>query len=727
MDELSTREIKKMEIKRLWEVILRRKWIIIQVFVVVFSIIIVGTLLKTPTYEAKCNVLIEQQGTQEALLRSIGMEEISEIVFAMNLGQKSSVVIVEMLKMLTKPILDEVVKRMDLRNEKGELRQGPAIKVVEQTFFWYPLYGVAVKPSRQSNMMTVCGYSPDPQEAIDFCNTLCQVYLESDIEAKHKETAEAARFAEEQSIKAKADWNEAKRKLKEYQESEGLVDFNTEADIIINQVSKLRADQGLLNLAMKEIDNYDSPIIDPYLIGGNTLSNAGQISQLKTSLAQLESDLESNLTKYTENHPIVIALKKQISDLEQKLISEKEVFKESGTTRYAEIQKQINDYKRQLLDFPEKLYTLAQLSLQSDTYEKVYEMLLDMKYRLNISKSMQISKLTIIEPAWKAKVFSPNIDLNLIIAIALGIVLGFGLAFMIEYLDDTIKDAETIQFLFKTPLLATVPLMSKKDSAILGRETEDDNRRSMHFLNEAFNVMSYNIKLGSIDKPVRHVMITSSAPSEGKTAISSNLGINLARKGKRVVIVDTDFPRPSIYKVFKISNEKGLTNVLLGENTIEEVTIPSGTENLFLITTGPKPPSASLLFESRQMKEVIKALEEKFDFVIFDTPPVLTINDPVVLGSYIDKTILVVAANEISRQIVKEGLNTLQKGRGNLLGIVLNKFRHEGSHYYYYYYSYHEPEEGNGFKKLISSSLAMVGFKSKGKRRHKHRRTYSDN
>ena len=714
-----------MEIKRLWEIILRRKWIIIQVFVVVFSIIIVGTLLKTPTYEAKVNVLIEQQGTQEALLRSIGMEEVSEIVFAMNMGSKSSAVMVEILKMLTKPILDEVVKRMDLRNDKGELIPGPSIKVLEQTFFWYPLYGVAVKPSRQSNMMTVCGYSEDPQEAIDFSNTLCQVYLEADIESKHRETADAARFAEEQSIKAKADWNEAKRKLKEYQEAEGLVDFNMEADIIISQVSKLRADQNILELAMKEIDNFDAAEISAYLIGGNTLSNSGQISQLKTSLAQYESELENNLTKYTDNHPSIIGLKEQIADLESKLISEKEIFKESGTTRYAEIQRQIDDYRHQLLAFPEKLYTLAQLSLQSDTYEKVYEMLLDMKYRLNISKAMQISKLEIIEPAWKAKVFSPDMELNIIVAIALGFILGFGLAFLVEYLDDTIKDAETIQTLMKTAVLATVPYMSKKDSTILDREKDGSNRRTMHFLNEAFNVMSYNIKLGSLDEPVRHVMVTSSAPSEGKTAVSSNLGINLARKGKKVVIIDTDFPRPSIYKVFKIPNDKGLTNVLLGENTIEEVMIPSGTENLYLIPTGPRPPSVSLLFESRQMKELIKDLETMFDFIIFDTPPVLTINDPVILGSLVDRTILVVAANEISRQIIKEGLNTIQKSRGNLLGIVLNKFRHEGSHYYYYYYSYHEPEEGNGFRKLISSSLAMVGLK--GKHRRKHKKTYSDN
>ena len=710
-----------MEIKKLWEIILRRKWIIIQVFVLVFSIILIGTLLKTPTYQAYSFVVIEQQGTQEALLRSIGLEQVSEILFTMNLGQKTSLITVEMMRIVTKPILDEVVKRMDLRNDKGELIPGPVIKVVKQTFFWYPMWGVSVKPHRAENIMTVIGYSADPQEAIDFCNTLTQVYIESDIETKHKETSEAARFTEEQSIKAKADWNEAKQKLKEYQEAEGLIDFGMEANILINKISGLRADQNIIDLALSEADKYDGEILDPYLIGGSSLSTAGQVAQLKNSLSVHESELQSNLTKYTENHPNIIALRQQIQDLEKKLMVEKQIFKESGSTRYAAIQEQIEQAKMELSVFPEKLYTMAQLSLQSDTHEKLYEMLLDMKYRLNITKAMQISNLSIIEPAWKAKIYSPDMQLNIIIALALGIVLGFGLAFLIEYLDDTIKDTETIQSQFKLPLLATVPLMSRKDNIILSEDEDVDHRRSVHFLNEAFNILSYNIKLGSIDSPVKHVMITSSGPNEGKTAISSNLGINLARKGKKVVIVDTDFPRPNIYKIFGISNEKGITNVLMGENTIDEVTVPAKTKGLHLIPSGPKPPSTSLLFESQQMKDFIKELEQKFDFIIFDTPPILTINDPIILGSYVDKTVLVIAANEISRQIVKEGVDKLRKSNDRLLGAVLNKFHTEGSYYYYYYYSYHAPS-GNGFKRLIANSLAILGLKHKRHRR-RHRKT----
>ncbi len=716
-----------MEIKKIWEIVLRRKWIIIQSFVIILAIVLIGTLLQTPTYYAFCHVVIEQQGTQEALLRSIGLEQVSEILFSMNMGQRSSLINIEMMRIMTKPILDEVVKRMDIRNDKGELVSGPTIRVLNPTFFWYPLRGVLVKPHKQQNVMTIYGYSPNPQEAIDFCNTLTQVYIESDIERKHRETVEAARFAEEQSIKAKADWNEAKRKFKEFQEREGLVDFNTEASILINQIAQLKADQRMLEISMSEgiTDTLFSQ--DPFMIGGQTLSNAGQIGQLKGSIAQMESELNNYLTKYTQNHPTIIGLKEQIRELEETLKKEKQVFDQSSESRIKAIQEQISKLRTKLAQFPEKLYTMAQLSLQADTFQQMYEMLLEMKYKLNITKAMQISKLNIIEPAWRAKIYSPDLLTNLVIAIALGLVVGLGLAFLIEYLDDTIKDGDTIQSLFGIPMLGTVPLMPKKENRYLNMPVGESSRRQIHLLNEAYNIISYNIKLGSIDSQVRHIMITSSTPGEGKTSISSNLGINMAKKGKRVVIVDSDFPRPNIYKVFGLSNEPGLTNTLLGEKTIDDVLQETNVENLYIIATGPKPPSSTLLFESKQIKEFIHNLEERFDFIIFDTPPVLTLNDPVILGSQVDRTIMVVAANEVSRQLVKQGLTTLQKSQNRILGAVLNKIKTEGSHYYYYYYYYHSDDSGNGFRKLVRNSLALIGLKKKRRRRSHHKQITVDN
>ncbi|RJP80604.1 MAG: hypothetical protein C4524_03085, partial [Candidatus Zixiibacteriota bacterium] len=214
-----------MEIKKVWEIIVRRKWVIIQGFVVIFGIITIATYLKPKTYFAECKLVIESRGTQEALLRSIGLEAVSEVLFAANLSQASGQMEIECMKMLSKPVLDKVAQKMDLRAPDGSYVPGPTLAMLSGSsgFQWYALRGLSVKTGRKASVISVLGYSPNPQEALDLSNTLAEVYLAEDVARKHRETADAARFADEQSKIAKRDWNEAKRKLRDFQEQENVV------------------------------------------------------------------------------------------------------------------------------------------------------------------------------------------------------------------------------------------------------------------------------------------------------------------------------------------------------------------------------------------------------------------------------------------------------------------------------------------------------------------------
>ncbi|MCX6639843.1 MAG: polysaccharide biosynthesis tyrosine autokinase [bacterium] len=706
-----------MEIKRVWDILLRRKWVIIQGFVIIFGIIMVATLLKPKTYMAECKLVVEGQGTQEALLRSIGLESISEMLFSANLGQGSSMMEVEILKMMSKPVLDKVAQKLDLRMSDGSYVPGPSLALIPQTFQWGAQRGLKIKPAKKSTSFSIQGYSPNPQEALDLSNTLAEVYLAEDVAKKHRETSDAARFADEQSKIAKRDWNDAKRRLREFQEEEGVVDIPSEVGSLISQIAGLRAQQNMMNLSLQELNNVEQNYQGQAdLIGGTTISDENQISFLKSQLAELESNLQSSLSKYTENHPTILALQEKIIDLQKKLLKEKDVYEQSERIRADEVGKRIREYQANLAKFPSRIYTLTQLQLSSDTSEKTYEMLLDMKYRLNITKAMQISKIDIIEPAWRAKPYSPSVQNNAIIGALLGLIFGFGLAILIEYLDDSVKDADSIQVQLGLPLLASIPLMGRKETPLIAGSDASTQKKSVYFLREAFNILTHNIKLGSLDEKVRSIMVTSSIPEEGKSHIATNLAINMAQQGKNVLLVDTDFPRPFIYRFFGLENEIGLTEVILGEASIEEVLKPSGVDHLWIITTGPKPPNTTQLFESNQMKEFIKEAERLFDIVIFDTPPVFSLNDPVILGALADRTIVVASAGNISRPMLKQAVETLERGNSRILGIVLNKMQMEGTHYYYYYHSYNSLQE-SGFKKMASKPLQLLGLKKKSSRR----------
>lgn len=717
-----------MEIKKVWDILFRRKWIIIQGFVVVFGIIAIATFLKPKTYMAECKIVIEGRGTQEALLRSIGLEEVSEVLFAANLGQANSQMELEALKMMSKPVLDKVAQKLNLRTGDGSYLPGSSLLVAQGTFQWYAQRGVSVKPSRKSQLMSVVGYSPNPQEALDLSNTLAEVYLQEDVARKHRETADAARFADEQSKIAKRDWNEAKRKLREFQEQEGLVDINAEASDLIGQISSLRAQENMANLDMTDINTMEanlqgqSPEQQTALVGGSSILNQSRIGSLKSQLSDLENDLQSSLTKYTDNHPTIVALRQKIIDLQKKLLLEKDLYETSEKARRSEIEAQINNYRAQLTKFPDKIYTLAQLQLAAETSQQMYTMLLDMKYKMNITKAMQISKINIIEPAWKAKISSPIVEDNLTTGAILGLIFGLGLALLIEYLDDSIKDADSIQVALGLPLLGSIPLVGRRNVPLIAGASANANieKKTLYFLREAYNILSHNIKLGSLDQKVRSVMVTSSIPSEGKTHVAANLAINLAMTGKNVLLVDTDYPRPDVYHVFGLENEIGLTEVVMGEATIEEVLKPSGIDGLWVITTGPRPPSTTQLFESNQMKEFIKEAEKLFDMIIFDTPPLFSLNDPVILGALVDRTIVVASAGDVSKQMLKQAMGTLERSNNRVLGIVLNKVQMEGTHYYYYYHSYNHGDE-KPFKRLASKPLALIGIKKK----HGHRRLKS--
>jgi len=707
-----------MEIKQVWDILVRRKWLIVQGFVVIFGIILVATLLQPRTYVAECKLVEEGQGTQEALLRSIGLEEISEVLFSANLSQQTAMAEVEVMRMMSKPVLDKVAQKLDLREADGSYTPGPALKLTSLTFQWFPLRGVKIKPSKKAPVYIVQGYSANPQEALDLANTLAEVYLGDDIARRHRETADAARFADEQAKLAKRDWNEAKRKLREFQEQEGVVDISSEISATIDQIAELRAQKDMADLSLSEISSMDQNFSgESSQIGGATISGQNQIAYLRSQLAQLESDLQGNLSKYTDSHPAIISLRERIIELQKKLLQEKDNYEQSSVARQEEIEKQIRQYEKELTSFPDKLYTLAQLQLTAETSENLYKMLLEMKYKMNVTKAMQLSNISIVEPAWKAKVHSPSVDDNLLIGGILGIIFGLGLAILVEYLDDSVKDAESIQTQLGLPLLGSIPMMGRHDVPLIAGNEESSSRKSIYFLREAYNILTHNIKLGSLDESVKSIMITSSIPEEGKTYIGTNLAINLAQQGKNVLLVDTDYPRPSLYRIFSMDNEIGLTEVILGEASIEEVLKPSGIDNLWVMTTGPKPPSTTQLFESNQMREFVKEAEKLFDMVIFDTPPMFSLNDPVILGALVDRVITVASAGGVTRHMLKQAIENLERGNARLLGVVLNKMQMEGTHYYYYYHSYNQLEDESGLKHMASKPLALLGFKRKSNKR----------
>ncbi|WP_040978337.1 CpsD/CapB family tyrosine-protein kinase [Oceanobacillus jeddahense] len=204
-------------------------------------------------------------------------------------------------------------------------------------------------------------------------------------------------------------------------------------------------------------------------------------------------------------------------------------------------------------------------------------------------------------------------------------------------------------------------------------------------ISEQYRTVRTNLQFASVDNEVRSMLLTSAGPAEGKSMTTANLAVVYAQQGKKVLLVDADLRKPTIHYTFRLDNLRGLSNILVGETTLEETVGTSDITNLDVISCGPIPPNPSELLGSRRMQAFIETVKEKYDMVIFDMPPVLAVTDAKILANYVDGAILVVRSKKTENEAAKQALEALESVHANVLGVVLNDRDKKEANYYYYY------------------------------------------
>lgn len=326
-------------------------------------------------------------------------------------------------------------------------------------------------------------------------------------------------------------------------------------------------------------------------------------------------------------------------------------------------------------------------------YRTTYSNLLASAQQAKLAEAQAMNNLVVAEPAAVPESpIRPRTLTNTLLAAVIGAMLAVGAAFLIEYLDDTVKTADDVD---RVAGLST-----------LGAITRLKNAGGSHQLiawlktkapeSEAYRTLRTNIQFSSVDKPVKTLLVTSSSPGEGKSTTTANLAVVLAQTGQKVIVVDTDLRRPVLHRVFDVPNNTGLTSALLANDTGRVVEHMQATEvdNLTVLTSGPIPPNPSELLGSLRMGALVEALSGQADIVIFDSPPVLAVTDAVVLARQVDGVLLVVDAGHTKEHALAAAASELQKTGGNVLGVALNRLDSRRGYYYYYYYYYSDDETG---------------------------------
>src|SRR5690625_4455450 len=204
-------------------------------------------------------------------------------------------------------------------------------------------------------------------------------------------------------------------------------------------------------------------------------------------------------------------------------------------------------------------------------------------------------------------------------------------------------------------------------------------------ISEHYRTVRTNLEFSSVDKELKTMLVTSSGPGEGKSMTTANLAVVYAQQGKKVLLIDADLRKPTVHYTFRLDNLRGLSNILVGENTLQETAVASDVDNLDVISCGPIPPNPSELLASKKMQNLIEEAKKSYDLIIFDTPPVLAVTDAQILANIVDGSLLVIRSKQTEIEEATKAKEALLPAKAKLLGTVLNDREKKGSNYYYYY------------------------------------------
>ncbi len=369
-------------------------------------------------------------------------------------------------------------------------------------------------------------------------------------------------------------------------------------------------------------------------------------------------------------------ISQQLNDLETKIEqTQSEIDKKQAELANMFSARQIADTQTQITGLQNKKATLQSnyASLLSNTQRGA------------------LNSINIIEPAVLPTVpVGPNKGATIMLAAAIGFLLALGAAYLLEYLDDTMKNPDEVQKSLGVTTLGAVPRI---EGAAPGSELAILSN-SQSAATEAYRVLRTNLQFAEVGHPLRTLMVTSPAPGEGKTLTISNLGAVLAQAGRRVILVDADLHKPRLHRVFGLRNNIGLTTALLEEHPdlvglIQEGPVP----NLSVLTSGPLPPNPAELLGASRMRELIAQLLELADIVLVDTPPAVALADAAIMSTQMDGVLLVLDAGHTRREVARRALEALRRVNARIIGTVLNRVSLRGEGYYYYYY-YHYGDYG---------------------------------
>lgn len=597
---------------------------------------------------------------------------------------------------------------------------------------------VKIDQKRGLDVVDIVAESPAKYEAMLIANLYSRVYQNFSLDLSREELTTLTRYLDEEREKKFTDLTKAENDLEVYQRNGGLILLDAQVKNLVENISQLEAQKNAadidLNSREKEYSSLSNELksIDPTLLDYlNGKVEESYIEDLQSKISDLEAkrDIEASIPQdeklraktILEYNKKIEPLKKTVDEKieilktslysstpeERRLIAQKlleaNVGIQSNRAKVNNLKKMLSEYEQQFSKLPSQSVEFAKLERNRKATEKLY-LILEEKYQeAKINERIKLGTVLIIAPGvLAAKPYKPNRMLIIFMGIFMGLALSIGFAFARNYFDHSVKSPDEIENK-GISVLSWIPAIEElKNNQKIEFIVED---RPKSASSEAFKALRTRIQYAKLeDTPIRSILLTSSVPAEGKTTISVNLAGSLAQIEKKILLIDCDLRKPRIHSVFDIERYPGLSDYLFSNASLEEIVRKTKFENLEVVPSGTIPPNPSELLGSKQMKDFLERMEQKYDFIIIDSPPFISVTDSEILFRITDGTILVLRANKTPEEAFFRTCEKLMHlDSRNFLGVVFNNFSFKNAYgyYYNYYYYYSRPEErtkSNGVK-----------------------------
>jgi capsular exopolysaccharide synthesis family protein len=576
---------------------------------------------------------------------------------------------------------------------------------------------VTVEAVRNTRLVLVRVTDGDPERAAAIANATVEQYIAKTIADRLESTVSAIQWLRDRLATLGSELDDAERALHRFKADNNVLSVSLEdrQNLISSEIqhfnealTSARTRRIELSARLRQLREANRE--NPEEVFATSLIENQNVARIRESLRTKQAERAAMATRYGENWPALRSTDEQIAELRTQLRTEIDGLIDAAEADVAEarsveggIQTALEEANQAGLELNLREITYRSLDRQQKNKAQLYELVLQRETESNLTGMLRVTHVRMVDRALAPqRHVSPNIPVNLAAGLAVGMTLGIALAFLLAFTDSRIKNMEAAEALGLTilgvlPELAGAP--KKKRPAKQRKDSPDPPLRDLTVhthprsaMAEACRTLRTNLAFLGADRPLEALVVTSPAPSDGKTTVAISLAIAFAQSGKRVLLVDSDMRRPRVHRTLGIPGRSGLTTLLVTDATLRDVAQTTEIRGLEVLPCGPVPPNPAELLHTPRFRQFLDEARETYDHVIFDSPPVGAVTDAAILAPQVDGVLIVLRANRTHRKAVHAALRQLGDVGANIVGGVLNcvapgQGRYGNYYYYNYYYS----------------------------------------